>query len=455
MNTFRRKPCFLAALGGVLLSCAQNPVPLELQQAEDMVQESTGVAAAFQPYAEPLDVAAQRRSVEQGLSLEQALQLTLRQQQELQAELFEIGLAQADLVQAGLLTNPTLDLAVRFPGGGAGTLIDAFLGFELMDAWQLPAREEAAGFELEATVARIARRAGGRLATTREAYMRAVAAGMANALAAEDSSLAAQMADQVAALEGFGFADLTMVADARQEALASENRSRQAAAQEMESLRSLARAMSLQVPVEALLLTDSLPSQVDVDEDVEALVDAALEHRLDLEALVGMVAALEAEVLAQERASLGGLRLGPNMEDPGDGDASFGPGLGWTIPLFDRNQAGIAKAAFALEQARHQLAGAQARVAQDVRSAWAADRLARQNLHRHKSQILSLSRSSVRRMEVAVALGIASETELLQARREALTAEQEGVRLHLELALAGLRLERALGRPLEASPVGD
>ncbi|MHC4380277.1 MAG: TolC family protein [Planctomycetota bacterium] len=455
MNKLSRNAFCSSAVCATMLSCAQTSVPMELDQAESLVTTSTGVEATFQPSAAPLDLAAQREWVAGGLSLEQALQLTLRQQQGLQVELLEIGLAQADLVQAGLLTNPTLDLAIRFPGDGTGTLIDALLGFELMDLWQVPAREQAAGFELEATIARIARQAGDRLATTREAYLRAVAADEARAISEGESRLAETMAAQVRTLEGLGMVDRPTSAAAEMDALRSSARLRKAAGEAGEAKRNLAKAMSVQIPFEEVYLTDALPAHVDVGEDAEIWVDAALESRLDLQALTNKVAALEAEVRAQERAGLGSLSLGPNMEDPGDGDKSFGPGLAWTIPLFDRNQVGIAKAEFALEQARHQLAGARAHIAQDVRSAWASHRWSWKALHQQEQEALSMARRTVRQMEDAVGVGIASETKLLQARREALSVESDGVRLRLDLALAELRLERAVGRPLVTSALVD
>src|SRR5258708_19364410 len=54
-----------------------------------------------------------------------AVEVALLRNQGLVATYAELGIGQADLVQAGLLKNPTLGARVRFPTSGPGTFIDS------------------------------------------------------------------------------------------------------------------------------------------------------------------------------------------------------------------------------------------------------------------------------------------------------------------------------------------
>ena len=54
------------------------------------------------------------------LTDDDAVQIALLNNRELQAVYSELGVAQADLVQAGLLSNPIFDAAVMFPASGRG-----------------------------------------------------------------------------------------------------------------------------------------------------------------------------------------------------------------------------------------------------------------------------------------------------------------------------------------------
>ena len=59
------------------------------------------------------------------LTADDAVQIALLNNRELQAVYSDLGVAQADLVQAGLLNNPIFDAAVMFPTSGGGAPISS------------------------------------------------------------------------------------------------------------------------------------------------------------------------------------------------------------------------------------------------------------------------------------------------------------------------------------------
>ena len=82
----------------------------------------------------------------------------------------EIGMAKADLVQAGLLSNPTVGISLRFPSGGGLANLEAGLAQNIAELWQIPSRQRAASKTLERTILELARRATVLAAETKKAY---------------------------------------------------------------------------------------------------------------------------------------------------------------------------------------------------------------------------------------------------------------------------------------------
>lgn len=436
------------ALGLPMASCSQPTVELDLEQAQELAQAAAGQDFLLDPSLGGFSEEELASLMADGLSLEECERITLRQQKDLQAKLYDVGIAQADLLQAGLLSNPTLDLAIRFPGDGTGNLIDALLGFELLELWQIPAREEAAEYQLQATVADVARAAVEQLRATKLAYWEAQTQDELCSLSAQQAQIAAESLQAQQGLAQEGMADAATVdAFALQSQQAQLVYERELAAR-AQARQSLGRALSMEQDLDNLALTDAFPTTLKSSFPVNSLVEQAKSARLDLLALSTKVSALEAELSLRQRQRFGALSAGPMWEDPGDGQNSIGPAVSWTIPLFDRNQAGIAKAAFALEQARLQHQGAVAQAVQEVRSAWTVRMEAQGRQQRLAEEILPLMRSMEERIAASVELGMSPRTELLAAQWERLATEAEWIRARHDVLRAQLHLERAVGAPL-------
>ncbi len=97
------------------ISCAQVEPRADFDQARELVEESTGRDEVFDPYAPALTAEELEAILADGLSLDEALRLALVNNRDLQAEFQEIGVAHADWVQSRLLSNPSLDVLLRFP----------------------------------------------------------------------------------------------------------------------------------------------------------------------------------------------------------------------------------------------------------------------------------------------------------------------------------------------------
>ena len=93
-----------------------------------------------------------RRLLAEPLSLRSAIRIALINNRKLQATYEQLGIAQADLVQAGMLDNPSVGVAVRFPTVGSPTPgIDADAAMSFLSLISIAARKRVANEAFEAT----------------------------------------------------------------------------------------------------------------------------------------------------------------------------------------------------------------------------------------------------------------------------------------------------------------
>lgn len=431
-------------------SCVQVEPGPDFEKARDLVEESTGRTEIFDPYASVLTDEELSAILAEGLSLEEALRLALINNRDLQAEFQEIGIAHADWVQAQLLSNPSLDVLLRFPTDGGRSILEAFVSMELLELWRIPLRAEAAQQNLESTVLRIARRAGERLAESRKSYYVAVAAQELHLVAQGNVELATLSFEAVKNFHEAGAADAFDENLARGPLLAAELSLRTARIGMANARRDLAKSLSIERPVDGLLLTDRLPDPITDEVDPEALVQQALESRLDLRAIATAIEALDTRVRLERRKAWGDASAGLSFAQQGgvNGSDIVGPGFSLTLPIFDQNQAQVARAGFELEQMIKLHESAQVAVAQNVRAS--ADRVSTssRNLAFYSEELLPQAERSLALARESYAAGQTPLLALVEVQRQLLDARRGHVTLRLEAASASSDLERVVGAPL-------
>src|SRR5918995_2430087 len=83
------------------------------------------------------------------LTADEAVQIALLNNRDLQAVYAELGVAQADLVQAGLLSNPIFDGAAFFPIAGGPVKLDLSVAVSFLDIFYIPLRSRVAAARFE------------------------------------------------------------------------------------------------------------------------------------------------------------------------------------------------------------------------------------------------------------------------------------------------------------------
>src|SRR5439155_21567975 len=105
----------------------------DFQRASDLSEQHTGVEATGP--GEGDDVCAQKvgELLDGELTVDKAVRVALLSNREFLALFYEIGVSRADLVQSGLLTNPSFSLLYKLPEGGGLPDVEASIAQEIAD----------------------------------------------------------------------------------------------------------------------------------------------------------------------------------------------------------------------------------------------------------------------------------------------------------------------------------
>jgi outer membrane protein TolC len=308
----------------------------------------------------------------------------------LQASFAQLGVAEADLVQAGRLRNPVLSW-MKVDNDGGDSKREGVLLFDLGSLLLMPlAREvegrrfEAAQLSAAAEVARVALEA-------RAAWYEAVAAREAERYLADvveaaeiGRDLSARMArvgnwPQASAVRDqlFYAESVAQLARARQHTVAARER--------------LVRALGVWGPRAELKLPDRLPALPQRLAEAGDLEGQAMRQRFDIAAArAGLDATARALGLTRANRFVSLLEIGPARVREGDHAWMRGYELELAIPLFDWGTAKVAKA----ESLYMQAAADAARVAIDARSevreSWQGWRSAWELARHYRDEIVPL-----------------------------------------------------------------
>jgi cobalt-zinc-cadmium efflux system outer membrane protein len=359
-----------------------------------------------------------------------------------EAELADLGIARADVVQAGLLPNPVFSLL--FPWGPKQ--LEATLKWPLDAMWERPRRQAAAESAANAVAERLVANGLSLVAETQIALIDLATASERARLADDDHQVARRIADLAGSrLEAGDISELEAgVAEvdadrARQDAAA-------ASLQIALAQHRLHQLMGVGEIVSASKLRAALEPQPEAGCRSLATVERdALASRPDVRA-----AELEIEAagrrLGWERSrvvSLIGI-LDANAE--GSEGFEMGPGLEAGLGVFDRNQAGKARARAELARASARYREVRQRVMREVDDAYAQVLVSRDALRAWRDDIGKRLERQAAQTERAYEAGELSYLALLDARRRLNAGRLRELAAWGDLRRATVRLEQGVGK---------
>ncbi len=425
-------------------------------RARDHIRQSTG-QVNIQPQDGAIIETRISELLQSGLTADEAAEICLLNNPEFLAQWEEIGMARADLVQAELLSNPTVSLSIQFPTSGGLPNLEAAIAQNIADLWQIPARRSAAKHELNQAILSLAHRATVLAADAREGFYRAVGTANTYDIARENRQVARRLLEMAQARRDAGAGSELDVNLARTADLEAELVVQSARLDRDEDARQLARLLGLTDPINEYSLNDSLPALPADAWDTERLVQLASNHRLDIDAARENVSrtAQAVEVEKSRKFSILELGIGSERDERRDGvvanstNAITGPNLRLELPIFDQNQARIAKAEFAHRQAQHLLDALERQVIQDVRSAADRARTATQMATLADERFVPLARENHDLSQESYRAGKTSLLAVLQAQRFLLDARKRHILASVDAAIAMAEVERVVGLPAD------
>ena len=288
------------------------------------------------------------------LTADGATQVALLNSRELQALYAELGVAQADLVQAGLLNNPVFDGAARFPLSGGPVTLELNAALSFLDMFYLPLRKRIAAARFEDAKLQVTGAVLDFAARVQAAFYRHQAD--VQQLELLQTIAHALSAALTAAQRLHAAGNITDLDLARERAQAEDAKVqlRAAEATARESREELNALLGLWGEQTAWHIDRRLPDIPAQPLPLEGLEKDALRQSLDLaSARQRLIAAGEQLGTSRVTALLPESSLGAGAERE-DGAWSVGPVLEVPIPLFDQGQARLGRAAAELRRAEQE-----------------------------------------------------------------------------------------------------
>jgi cobalt-zinc-cadmium efflux system outer membrane protein len=413
-----------------------------------LVKERTGRSTRWErgtPEADQIERWVSER-LAKGVTRDAAVDVALVNNPRLQEAYEELGVAQADLVQAGLLENPSLGAHVGFPVRGDGREISFSLVQSFLDVIVLPARKRIAAEQFAIDVRRVAERA---LETVADVEKEVVAVEAAAAIvdvrraALDAAGGAAELSRQQH--EAGSVSDLK---NATQLVLPEEI-AVDLARDELELVRHrerLGRLLGLGAARAEWRLAEALGDPPASDPAVGDLEALALRRRLDVDAARRRQKLLGRAVgLARSTRLVGRLEVGLDAHQDADGPRVLGPNLVIELPIFDQRQALIGRLEAEERAAGRRVAALEGEARAEVRVARAELAAARAVVDRYGKTIIPLRDQIVDEAQLHYNGMLLGLYQLVDLKREQIEARARQLAAVRDYWTARVELERAVG----------
>ncbi|MFN0056948.1 MAG: TolC family protein [Planctomycetota bacterium] len=450
---------FACAYAGA--GCATRVDPrADFDELSDRVRDTTGAEFIPEPTETELGPAALAAQLADGLTRAESVRLMLLYNPQARSALWSLGVARADVVQSRLWKNPELSFAVRIPDGGGLLGFDAELLQNILDFWRLPRRVRAAEAEMEVVFADAVREIVAIVFALEARYLDALGARTEHEFARLEAAAAAQLLEISRDRRVAGAAtdlQLALAATRVAEAALAERRAALEVDAAMTQLVLLTGAEIDPTGIELASDWPTAPLASQAWPSSEEIMRVAIDARLELKASAAALAAakLRVESEAAQRWPLldAGVSIEREPRPTGERtELAIGPAVQMQLPIFDQNQAQIARAEFVLERAQAQHTGLETRVRIEATHALRRAQASCDSFRLAESELLIAHDRVTRLVREAYAAGAVSIIDTIRAEDEQRRARRAVLEARKSMALALLELERATGRPLAGRP---
>ena len=308
--------------------------------------------------------------IQGGITREEAIRISLLNNQQLQATFHMLGIARADVVQAGLFTNPSLGTLLRFPtNGSGGTGVELDLLFRISDLWNVPLRRKVAEVEALRITQLVIQEVLRTAAAARDTFDELLLQQAMDRFMTGNVSLFQTTVEELQVRFHAGLVndlDIYLAENVLFDGQVDLSR--------IQSSLITARARLL----ETLGLDPLELSAIEIIGNLEKMPlrtfspelgwEFASHHRVDLQLSRLQLSQTHRLLHWQKAQVFGDVGLGGNYTRELDKVKSAGPLLVLQIPIFNQNQGGIARAEFQLSQAQQHLKATELAAKQEIQS---------------------------------------------------------------------------------------
>lgn len=436
------------ALGVVLLltACASVQPDARMPQVRELTAERVGqhaVWARSPEQARRVDEAVQNLLAHE-LTAQSAIQIALLNNRDLQAAYVGLGLAQADLVEAGLLDNPVFSLT--WYTGSAGSAPEMAVVQDFIGLLSRSARKRVGEAAADAAMLNIAGHVVDVAADTQAQYYTVVGDAQALELAEQVVSAteaAAELAERQRAAGALNRRDQALQQAFYAQTVVDLAQAQTALVSDREKLNRLlglwGNNTRWQLPQRLPPVPATLPDLADVE-------SRAIAQRLDLAAAKKEAESLtQAASLARQFRYFGPLGVGVAFKREPGGEHFAGPVVELGLPIFNQNQTRVARAELELERSAQRVSA----LAIDIRSQVREARTRVQSTHRvlahYRQALLPLQDTIVDETQKQYNGMLVGVYDLLLARQTQVQIARQYVTATRDFWLAWSDLERALG----------
>jgi len=392
--------------------------------------------------------------LEQELTAQAAVQIALLNNRNLQADYERLGVAQADLVEAGLLENPVFSLSLYW--GHAGSIAEASVVQDFVSVVSLSARKKVGEAVAQRVTLQVANNAVDLARRVEAQYFTVVGDAQALELARQvvtATEAAAELAQRQRSAGNLSRRDQSL-----QQAFYAQTllESAQLEAQLASDRERLNRLMGVWGQDTGWKIPNRLPAVPDTLPPLEQVETQAVSQRLDLAAAKKEVdAAAQALNLMRQLRYLGPIGVGVAYKREPDLGSFVGPTVELGLPIFNQHQAAVARAEAELKRSEERVAALAVDIRSEAREARTRVTAAHEVVRHYRDVLLPLQQTIVSETLKFYNGMLVGVYDLLLAKQAQVQTARQYVSANKEFWLAWTDLELAVGRnipvPLEPS----
>ncbi|MGI8958136.1 MAG: TolC family protein [Chthoniobacterales bacterium] len=446
-----KKPFLLTLVASLATGCATPSASLD--RVQDTVGARTGKRVQWNrggPEDAQIEQGVQSHLRRQ-LTAGSAVQIALLNNRELQARFEEIGIAQSEVIQAGLISNPNFSASFRFPNRPpSGTNIEYAIAQNFLELLVLPLRKRIANAQLAQTEIRVAEEVLKLAAEVKVAFYTAQARRQLLdrlRVITETNETAAEFTKRLH--DAGNTSDLEL---ANQQGSYEQSRL-EVAQTELQVRRDrerLNRLMGVWGGNTNWTMGDHLPELPGSEVSLQHLESRAIAQRLDLQAarmqldLIGQSLALR----TRTRYVPAEIKIGVDTEKEPDGQRVTGPTLDLELPIFNQGQGEIAKLTAQYRQAQRELEAMAINIRSEVRESRDQLSAARDLTSYIGKRLLPTQQQALNLTLQQYNYMLKGAYDLLLAKQNEVAAERSYIEAWRDYWIARAELERAVGGSL-------